>query len=340
MKKFSFKRKVQEPVIQQPTLDSFPDFTKKEIFTQGELINDLTSRYIKADKINFDYLKIKSDKIKRIYVVGSGIDYSCAVFAAYNFEVLLDVISSPVSNGEFLCSNPILDKNTLIILLGEDERIVKKLTDTGARLVKIVDYSDDKSTITLNYKTLGSFQTAAYTMKLTALSLLSLYLGEKNQIITSLYVKIATQMISGLEQKIKHVLAYEFIINEICDNMDFDNMLLTGTNVDYAISIYAARILSCITNKEITAVPMCELNSYQRGFKSICAFASNIDFYNLLDINLDYQLKIISNSVNTADDNTIFYDESIPLLNPILSAVVIQLIAYRKLKNPPLKEEL
>lgn len=339
MKKFSFKRKVQEPAVKTPTLDSFPDFTKKEIFTQGELINNLLARYIKAGKINFDYLKIKADKIKRIYIVGSGIDYSCAIFAAYNFEVLLDVISTPVSNGEFLCSNPILDKNTLIILLGEDERIVKKLTDTGARFVKIVDYSDDKSAITLNYKTLGSFQSAAYSMKLTVLSLLALYFGEKNQIITSLYVKIATQMISGLEQKIKHILAYEFIINEICDNMDFDNILFTGTNVDYAISIYAARILSCIANKEIAAVPMCELNPYQRNCKSVCAFASNIDFYNLFDINLNYQLKIISNSVNTTDDNTIFYDESIPLLNPILSAVVIQMISYRKLKNHPLQEQ-
>lgn len=325
--------------MEAPTLDNFPDFTKKEIFTQGELINELLARYIKAGKINFDYLKIKADKIKRIYIVGSGIDYSCAVFAAYNFEVLLDVISAPVSNGEFLCSNPILDKNTLIILLGEDERIVKKLNDTGARFVKIADYSDDKSTITLNYKTLGSFQSAAYTMKLTVLSLLALYLGEKNQIITPLYVKIATQMIGGLEQKVKHILAYEFIINEICDNMDFDNMILTGINVDYAISIYAARILSCIANKEISAAPIWELNPYQRSFKSVCAFASNIDFYNLLDIHLNYQLKIISNSVNTADENTVFYDESIPLLNPILSAVVIQMIAYRKLKNPPVEEE-
>lgn len=335
MKKFSFKRKAQEPDIKVPTLDSFPDFTKKEIFTQGELINELLARYIKAGKINFDYLKIKADKVKRIYIIGSGIDYSCAVFAAYNFEVLLDVISMPVSNGEFLCSNPILDKNTLIILLGDDEQIVKKLHDTGARLVKIVDYSDEKSTISLNYKTLGSFQSAAYTMKLTALSLLALYLGEKNQIITSLYVKIATQMIGGLEQKIKHILAYEFIINEISDNMDFDNLVFTGINVDYAISIYSARILSCIANKEIVAAPMCELNPYQRACRSVCAFASNIDFYNMLDVKLNYQLKIISNSVNTADDDAVFYDESIPLLNPILSAIVIQMIAYRKLKNPP-----
>lgn len=333
MKKFSLRKKIQEPVAEPPTLDSFPDFTKKEIFTQGELISSLLKRYIKAGRINFDYLKIKADKIKRIYIIGSGVDYSCAVFGAYNFEVLVDVISVPVSNGEFLCSNPILDKNTLIIMIGEDGRIIKKLADTNVRLIKIVDYSDEKTAVSLNYKTLGYFQSSSYTMKLTALSLLALYFGEKCQIITPLYVKIATQMISGLEQKIKHILAQEFIINEICKSLDFDNMLFTGTNIDYAVSIYASRILSCITNTEIVSSPLCELNAYQRNFKSIAAIASNLDFYNLLDNNLNYQLKIVSSSVKAIDDKTVFYDESIPLLNPILSAVIIQMIAYRKLKT-------
>lgn len=333
MKKFLFKRKAEEPVITPPSLDSFPDFTKKEIFTQGELINQLLDRYIRADKINFDYLKIKADKIRRIYVVGSGIDYSCAVFGAYNFEVLLDVISVPVSNSEFLCSNPILDKNTLIILIGEDENIEKRISPSGARLIKIVDYSDDKLTVTLNYKTLGSFQSAGYTLKLTALSLMALYLGEKKQVITALYVKIATQMIGELEHKIKHILSREFIINEISDSLDFDNLILTGTNIDFAISLYGARVLSCTLNKDITAVPLGEISAYQRNCKSVLALASNLDFYNLLDSKLNYQLKIISSSVDVIDDKTILYDESIPLLNPILSAVAIQIIAYRKLRQ-------
>lgn len=328
MRNNPFKRKKEEPIIKPPTLDSFPDFTKKEIFTQGELINEFLNRYIKADKINFDYLKIKIDKIKRIYVVGSGVNYSCAVFGAYNFEVLLDIISVAVSTGEFAHSNPILDKGTLIIMVDDDIRIEKRAEESGAKLIKIVDFSNDKSAITLNYKTLGMFQSAGYTLRLTALSLLALYFGEKNQVITTLYVKIATEMLCALSDKIKHILSQEFILNELCGLIDFNSLILTGTNVDYASALYAGRILSDTLKMDIPAVPLNELSPFQKNSRSLFAFASNIDFYNLLDNSLDYSLKIVPSGVKEIDNKTVVYDEAIPFLNPILSAVAVQLINY------------
>jgi glucosamine 6-phosphate synthetase-like amidotransferase/phosphosugar isomerase protein len=106
-------------------------------------------------------------------------------------------------------------------------------------------------------------------------------------------------------------------------------MVVVGTNVDYAVSLYASRVFSLATDKQVTCIPYGEMYLQQKE-KSLVALASNIDFYNLIDDKLDYQLKIVSSSVSDLEENTIFYNESIPLLNPILSAVVIQLIAYKK----------
>lgn len=334
MRKKLFRKKSDDIIIKPPSLDSFPDFTKKEIFTQGELISELVERYIKADKIDFDYLKIKADKIKRIYAVGSGVNYACALFCAYNMEVLADVISVAVSNSEFLCSNPILDKNTLVIMIGDDKKVENRAHTNGAMTVKIVGYSDDKNAVRLNFKTLGSFESAEFTLKLSALSLFALYLGEKKQVVTSLYIKIATQMIKDLPQKIKHILSQEFLINEICKSLNFEKMLITGTNVDYSIAIYSALLLSDTANADISAVSLGELTPYQKSSKMLLALASNIDFYNLLDTRLTYQLKILSASVDALDEKTLLYDESIPLLNPILSAVVIQMTTYKKSTVP------
>lgn len=327
MRKFLSRKKYEPTFAPSPSLDSFPDFTKKEIFTQGQLIDELLNRYIKADKINFDFLKIKIDKIKRIYIVGEGTDYSCAVFGAYNFEVLLDIISVSLSVGEFIYSNPILDKNTLVVLIGENSIAEQRVTGSGARLVRIMDFSDNKKDVVLGYKTLGSFPTAAYSLKLTALCLLALYFGEKNQVITSLYVKIATYTLRGLKDKIKSILSKEFIINELAHSLDGDRLVFTGTNVDYALSVYAGELLS---NKSCAAlsVPLGQLNQNHRDHFSLIALASNIDFYNLLDSNTQFGLKIVSSGVNVTDDKILFYEETIPLLNPILSGVVIQLIAY------------
>lgn len=329
MKKLLAKKKKEPEVVSPPSLDSFPDFTKKEIFTQGQLIDDLLGRYIQADKINFDFLKVKIDKIKRIYIVGAGTDYSCAVFGAYNFEVLLDIIAVPIALGEFVYSNPILDKNTLVVLIGESGSVQKRIEGSGARLIRITDFSASKSDIVLNYKTLGRIPTASYSLKLTALAMLALYFGEKNQVITPLYIKIATQMLRGLKNKIKGILSQEYIINEIAGTLDSDKLLFTGTNVDYAVAVYAGELLQsgkCISS----SIPLSQLNSEYRDNFSIIALASNLDFYNLIDSADDFRLKIVSSGVSALDENTLTYDESIPLLNPILSSVAVQMIAYVK----------
>lgn len=327
MRKFFSKKKYEPQIVLPPSLDSFPDFTKKEIFTQGQLIDELLNRYIKADKIDFDFLKIKIDKIKRIYIVGDGVDYSCAVFGAYNFEVLLDIIAVSLSASEFVYSNPILDKNTLVVLIGENSSVEARVLGSGARLVRIMDFSDNKSDVVLNYKTLGRFPTASYSLKLTALGLLALYFGEKNQVITSLYVKIATQMLKGLKGKIKSILSQEFIIKEIAGELIGKKIVFTGTNVDYAVSLYAGALLSDAGNI-VLAVPLGQLTQNQKDHFSLVALASNIDFYKLIDSSAAFKLKIVSSGVDAVDDNILFYDETIPLLNPVLSGVVIQLIAY------------
>lgn len=327
MKKILPGKKKEPAPIMPPSLESFPDFSKKEIFTQGRLIDDLLGRYIKADKINFDFLKVKIDKVKRIYIVGAGTDYSCAVFGAYNFEVLLDIIAVPLALGEFVYSNPILDKNTLVVLIGESISAQKRIEGSGAKLIRIMDFSDSKSDIVLNYKTLGRIPTASHSLKLTALAMLALYFGEKNQVITSLYVKIATQMLRGLKNKIKSILAQEYIINEIAQKLCNNRLLFTGTNVDYAVAIYAAELLQ--SEKCFSAsIPLGQLNSEYRNNFSIISLASNIDFYNLIRNIDDFSLKIVSSSAEAVDEKVLTYDESIPLLNPILSSVIIQMIAY------------
>lgn len=329
MKKFLTKKKKEPAQIMPPSLESFPDFTKKEIFTQGQLIDDLLSRYINADKIDFDFLKLRIDKVKRIYIVGAGTDYSCAVFGAYNFEVLIDIIAVPLALSEFLYSNPILDKNTLVVLIGDSSSVQKRIEGSGARLIRLMDFSDSKSDIVLNYKTLGRIPTASHSLKLTALAMLALYFGEKNQVITSLYVKIATQMLRGLKNKIKSILSHEYIINEIAQELCSDKILFTGTNVDYAVAVYAGELLQ--SKKCFSAsIPLGQLNTEYRNNFSVIALASNIDFYNLISNTDDFSLKIVSSSVDTVDDKILTYDESIPLLNPILSSVIIQMLAYNQ----------
>ena len=328
------KRKKTEPIkAVEPSLDSFPNFTKKEIFTQADLIYDLVDRLVKNDKISLDYLKIKADRIKRIYIIGAGIDYPAAIIGAYNFEALVDVISIGMPMGEFLSSNPIIDKSTLVVMLGENEMAEKRVVDCQGILVKIVDFGDEKNTISLNHKTMGEFYTAGFSLRLIALFLLALYLGEKNKVITELYVKIAVTLMRGLKKNISGVLSKEFVINEIANALDFEHLSLVGTNVDYGVALYASYIFGAVSDKPVTAYYLSQLPKQSQKNNSLIALASCAELYDLIDTDLACALKIVTNTIDDNSKNIFAFDESIPLLNPILCAVALQLIAYSKYMN-------
>lgn len=323
-----FKHRSEEIIIEPPSLGSYPNFTRKEIFTQGEVIKGIVNTYVKGDKILLDYLKLKADKIKRVYLVGSGIGYSVALFGAYNFEVLLDVTSVAELASEFLYSNPILDKSTLVVLIGEDLKIQRRLEQTPAKCVRILEGGDRKLDISLNYTELGELPTISYTSALIGVSLLSLYLGEKAQVIDKACVHTVLDSLKVLDEKIKSVTDKEYLISQISKHLSYDDMLLVGTNVDLSVAIYGSKILSQAKGVYIDYSSLDEAVEYPQN-TSIVALASSIDFYSLLDNDLNYQLKITSSGVKVIDEKTIFYNESLPIFNPILSAILLQIIAYK-----------
>lgn len=332
-KKLMLKKKSKPPV--QPTVEGlgdFPDFTKKEIFTQHILIQKLLNKYIKGEKICLDFLKLKADKIKRIYFVAQGNDYGCAVSGAYNFEVLVDICSVAITLSEFNHSNPIIDKSTLVIVFGDsrdNEQIaqaVKRVEEGGGRALLILDYDEsDKNTISLDHRRLGAFPTVNFTLKYVMCALLALYLGEKNQIITELYVKIAVKMLLSLPDKIHDILKSEYFINSFSEKIGSE-LILTGCNVDYAVALYGAGILSLGSQICATAIPLGELDLNNLSGKEI-ALASSRDFYSLIK-EYDFLFRLVPSEVDNVIENALTYCETIPLFNPVLSSVILQLLAY------------
>lgn len=337
---FIKKKKHLKPILPAADKGSFPDFMRKEIFTQPELINDFCERYIRAGKINFDYLKIKTEKIKRVYITGNAADYGCVQAGAYNFEVLADIPCAPALLSEFNFSNPILDKNTLVIILSSSKdnkqcsEAVTRINESGAKAIGIFDFEPESSmAISINLVEKGAVSTAGYTLRYVALSLLALYFGEKNQVITELYVKIATKMLQDLGEKIKYVLENEYLIRHMAEKISSDNLILIGTNVDFASAIYGAYLLSFAFNQDVHTLPVGELCFSKTKRDNVIGFASNEHFYNILINSAESSIKIVPKNIGVNEANRIDYDDTIPLFNPVLSAVIMQLTAYNIAKK-------
>lgn len=337
---FIRRKKEQDCLIPVADKENFSDYMRKEIFTQPELINNFLQKYINADKINFDFLKIRIDKIKRIYIAGSGEAYGAVLAGAYNFEVLADIVCVPVLLSEFNFSNPILDKSTLVIIVSGSKNDVqfktaqKRVNNSGAKLIGIFDYDNESSfAVSLDFVQGATVSTASYNLRYLALAMLALYFGEKNQVVTQLYIKIATRMLITLGDRVKRVLEGEYIIKHMAEKLDGNQVILTGTNVDFATAIYGAYVLSFAFNRNVNSVPLGEIGLLQNEQKNIIAFASNENFYNLLVKSLSDGVRITPYNVNPKDTLAVCYDDTIPLLNPVLSTVVIQLTAYNIAKN-------
>ncbi len=338
--KFFIKRKKSlKPIAPVSEKGSFPDYMRKEIFTQPQLIDRLLEKYVHAGKIDFDYLKIKIEKIKRIYIVGSSRDYGCVLAGAYNFEVLADIPSIPVLMSEFIFSNPILDKSTLVIVVGNNDNelcrtVIDRIKSSGARFIAVFDFDTENSyAVNLDFVENGAASTAGYNLRYVALSLLALYFGEKNQVVTELYIKIATKMLWSLSDKIKTVLESEYLIKHMAQKLNGNQLLMTGTNVDFASAIYGAYLLSFAYDRDIHTVPASELKNMKRRSGSIIGYASNESFYDVLEKTVGECIKIIPENINSRSADVIDYDDTIPLLNPVLGAAVTQLMAYNIAKE-------
>lgn len=337
---FIKKKKQLKPVMPVTDKGSFPDFMRKEIFTQPELVGRLLERYIRAGKIDFDYLKVKIDKIKRVYIVGNGADFGCVLAGTYNFEVLVDIQCSAVLLSEFNFSNPILDKNTLVIIVSASKdnepckKALERINESGARVIGVFNYDPDNSmAVNLDFIEKGAVSTAGYNLRYLALSLLALYFGEKNQVVTELYVRIATKMLQSLGDKIKYVLESEYLIRHISERVDSHNLLLIGTNVDFAAALYGSYVLSFAFNQDVNALPVGEVNFSKANMDNVIGFASNEHFYNVLvKVHKDC-MKIVPKNIEIHDKDFIDYDDTIPIFNPVLSSVVMQLMAYNIAKQ-------
>ncbi|MGN0521876.1 MAG: hypothetical protein ACI4IQ_04480 [Eubacterium sp.] len=353
MKKAVLKRKREQPQIKAvPQKDGFEDFMKKEIFTQTAVVKRFLDNYIEAGKISFNFYKINVEKIKRAYIVCDMVNYGCAVLGAYNFEVIADLMCIPVLMSEFNCANPILDKYTLVIVLGECDKIsrsatVNRILKCGARLIYIGNKSSSdklKNCIEINERQMGLAPTAGNTVNNLALSLICLYFGKKAQVITDLYFDIATKMVFELNEKIKEVLEKDYILNALSKEIiTFDKIIFTGKNIDFSCALYGEALAEGLCGMTAKAIPTGELNFSDAKRSKLIAFISNRELMSValreLQPYRENTILVIPESIKNeinGFNRFITYKGSIPLYNPIMGNIIIQLLLYNAAKNKSL----
>lgn len=189
------KKKITEVKwdITQAEKGGFRHFMLKEIHEQPKIISEILKTRTNGKKIFFEELKIgekRLKKIKKIAIVACGTAYHAGLNGKYMLEWLAHVPALADTSSEFRYRNPIVDKDTLVIVIsqsGETADTLAALRESkrkGAAVLGIVNVlgssiarEADGVIYTHAGPEISVASTKAYTAQLAVLYLFSLYLA-------------------------------------------------------------------------------------------------------------------------------------------------------------------
>ncbi len=173
----------------------YPYFMIKEINEQPKALRDTISPRIQNGEIVLDQITLTKDyleKLRRIYVVACGSAYYVGCLGKYILEKTCRIPTEPLLASEFRYSEPILDEDTLVVIIsqsGETADTLAALREAkakGARtlaIVNVVGSAIAKAADDVIYTWAGPeiavATTKAYSTQLSVVYLLAMYISRK-----------------------------------------------------------------------------------------------------------------------------------------------------------------
>lgn len=235
----------------------YPHFMIKEIMEQPDVIaKTLTSR-IKNGKISLDFKHIDDEVLKRINcikIVACGSAYHVGVVAKSFMKKTLRIPVEAELASEFRYDDPIVDENTLIIIISQSGETLDTLyalreaRARGARSVSIVNVvassianESEEVLYTLAGPEIAVATTKAYSSQLILMHLLNWKIAQVRGMISE---EDVSSLLDGLKkipdlsgEMLKDVSQIQYLASLFFNSQNF---FFIGRNVDYALSLEAS----------------------------------------------------------------------------------------------------
>ena len=209
---------------------------------------------IKDGKIVLDDITLSASYLrdmKKIYIVACGSAYHVGVVGKYIIEGMVRIPVEVSVASEFRYCNPIVDENTLVILIsqsGETADTIAAMREAkrlGARTFAIVNAvgssiarEADDVLYTWAGPEIAVATTKAYSTQLTAIYLLSLYMGEQLGLIEKEQMEKYIRVLQQLPDNIKKILDNEGEIQYIASRYyNSKSVFFLGRTLDYAVAL-------------------------------------------------------------------------------------------------------
>ena len=339
----------------------YKHFMLKEIFEQPRAIWDTFGSRLSQEtgsvvlhELNLPVEEVA--RIRKVAIVACGTSYHAALVGKYLLERVCGLPVEADIASEFRYRDPLADETTLGIFISQSGETadtlaaVREAKGKGARVISICNVMEssipresDGVLYTHAGPEIGVASSKAFTSQLTALYLLSIYLGralgrlseEAGREMIQALVKVPKQVEEILEQDV----LYQVLARHYADRSDF---LYLGRGINYPIALEGALKLKEISYIHAEGYPAGEM---KHG--PIALIDESMPVVVLAPQDAVYE-KMLSNieEVKTRDgiviaftnagneelagvvDHIFTVPDTTPLLMPILLSIPMQLIAY------------
>lgn len=342
--------------------NGYPHFMLKEIHEQPKAIKDTLAGRISEDKKNVILDKISLTKedlnrINKIYIVACGTAYHAGMIGKLTIEKLARIPVEIDVASEFRYKDPIIDKNTLMIVVSQSGETADTLAalreakNKGARVIGITNVvgsavAREASDVLFTYAgpEIAVASTKAYSTQVAAFYLVALHLAKLNDKVDDKTSFEILSELSAIPAKIEKVLKEtDAQMKEIANIIkDKEDMFYLGRGLDYAVALEGS-----LKNKEISYIHAEAYASGELKHGTIALITDGIPVLALVTQD-DLVEKSISNiketvtrgasvitvatenntDVESVSDNVVYIPTTHNMLTPLLSVVPLQFLAY------------
>ena len=339
----------------------YAHYMLKEIYDQPQAIHDTLRGRITADhQVTFPELKLPTEKLvnfNRIVIVACGTAYHAGLAGKNFYEHLLRRPVEVQVASEFRYSDPIVDAQTLAIIISQSGETADTLAGlreakikgaTTLALVNVVGSSIAREADEVIYTYAGPeicvASTKAYVTQLIGLYLLGLYVAQQENKLGPGVVAAYVEQLQQLPEQVAEILADTSAIQEVAKELSHSSsFFFLGRGFDYAAAQEGALKLKEVSYIHAEAYPAGELKHgplalIEPGVSVVC-LATQSALYEKVQSNVKEvkardasAVAIVKAGDEGLDENFVDRVLRVPATHdtfmPVLSIVPMQLLAY------------
>ena len=257
--------------------NGYEHYMLKEINEQPDSIRRVLNQRISPAGIDFSEIDFNKEDIKdfdKLYIVACGTAYHSGLVGKYLIEEMVNIPVEVEVASEFRYKKPILDENTLVVVVSQSGetadtlaalRLAKNKGSQVLALVNVKGSTISREADEVIYLRAGPeiavASTKAYVNMVTAFYLLTLYLGEVKESITNQKKNKMIKDILRLPDLARETIkrSEEIVKNKAKEFENINSAFFIGRNIDYTLALEGALKLKEISYIHAEAYPAGEL---------------------------------------------------------------------------------